>query len=386
MNNKKSLFAAAVAAACAFTGAPAFADDDARSIAVFGDWPYSQALLDNAQGLINSVNGDRDVKLVMHVGDIHSGSMACTGAGLVYDQLKGGFTRNGALLTIPGVVSATNKQVVNPAWNIHIYGDFQKFNQPVIYTPGDNEWADCHKQKQFYSGAPLLELAAVRELFFAHAGESLGQRTKRVTSQADAFDPAHPSDSQFVENVMWSDEGVVYVTFNQPGGSNDDTDSWTSPFTDAVAQAQERVDRDGANLRWLDAAFDLAARRGARAVVIGLQADMWDTEKTAKLSNFTPFVTELATRSLAFKRPVLLLNGDSHVYKADQPLVPSTGVVPTDGCASTAACDLSLIHNTPAVPNFRRIVVEGSGVGQHWLKLTIDTESKDVFSWVNVAY
>src|SRR5215510_2343147 len=52
------------------------------TLAVFGDWPYSQALLDAAPLLIDSINSDPQVRLVMHVGDIHSGSMPCTGAGL----------------------------------------------------------------------------------------------------------------------------------------------------------------------------------------------------------------------------------------------------------------------------------------------------------------
>jgi len=52
------------------------------TLAAFGDWPYSQALLDNKMKLIGSVNADKDVQLVAHVGDLHSGSMPCTGAGL----------------------------------------------------------------------------------------------------------------------------------------------------------------------------------------------------------------------------------------------------------------------------------------------------------------
>src|SRR2546427_8105468 len=52
------------------------------TLAVYGDWPYSQALLDAAPLLIDSINADPKVRLVMHVGDIHSGSMPCTGAGL----------------------------------------------------------------------------------------------------------------------------------------------------------------------------------------------------------------------------------------------------------------------------------------------------------------
>src|SRR5262249_52575925 len=48
------------------------------TLAVFGDWPYSQALLDAAPLLLDSINSEPHVRLVMHVGDIHSGSMQCT--------------------------------------------------------------------------------------------------------------------------------------------------------------------------------------------------------------------------------------------------------------------------------------------------------------------
>ncbi len=50
---------------------------------MFGDWPYNTNLLNNANLLIDSVNGDPEVSLVMHVGDIHSGSMACTSASVL---------------------------------------------------------------------------------------------------------------------------------------------------------------------------------------------------------------------------------------------------------------------------------------------------------------
>src|SRR5262245_7731084 len=52
------------------------------TLAVFADWPYSANLLNAAPLLINSINDDPKVRLVLHVGDIHSGSMPCTGAAL----------------------------------------------------------------------------------------------------------------------------------------------------------------------------------------------------------------------------------------------------------------------------------------------------------------
>jgi hypothetical protein len=50
----------------------------------------------------------------------------------------------------------------NPGWNQQIYYLFQQFEEPVVYTPGDNEWSDCHKSKQLSAGAPMKELATFR--------------------------------------------------------------------------------------------------------------------------------------------------------------------------------------------------------------------------------
>jgi hypothetical protein len=33
----------------------------------------------------------------------------------------------------------------NPNWNIGIFNLFEQFKNPLVYTPGDNEWTDCHK-------------------------------------------------------------------------------------------------------------------------------------------------------------------------------------------------------------------------------------------------
>jgi hypothetical protein len=327
------------------------------TVAVFGDWPYSQNLLNNAHLLTNSVNADHDVSLVIHVGDIHSGSMPCTSAGI-----------------LPALSSA------NPGWNQAIYYQFQQFDDPVVYIPGDNEWADCHKSKELSSGAPLKELASVRSLFFAKPGVTLGRNERTVWSQADYYDQNYPADSQFVENVMWQSHDVVFVTFNIPGGSNDDLSPWSGNFADPTAQAQEKTERSAANLRWLNAAFDLAQRAHAKAVVVAEQADLWDPEAVATggagLDQYTPFVQQLANRTVAFKRPVLVLNGDTHLYEADYPLADPNSAT-------------GLIHKTQAVTNLTRIVVQGStNAPAEWLKLTIDPRKKgnDIFSWQNVAY
>jgi hypothetical protein len=338
-----------------------------ETIAVFGDWPYSPQLLQAAPLLVDSINSDPKVRLVVHVGDIHSGSMPCIGAGL--DPLP---------------------RTSNPLWNEGIFGIFEQFRNPLIYTPGDNEWTDCHKTQQGTSGDPLRELAAVRSLFFGNPGYSLGGQKKRVVTQAYAFDPAFPADAQFVENVMWEESQVVFVTLNVPG-SNNDTLPWNGgsttvpgnapystsnpfvpPFLNETARAHEVSERTGANSRWLGRAFALADADHTSAVMVIIQADMWDT--TAALTAYTPFVQQLADLSVHFGRPVLLVNGDSHLFGADHPLAN-----PASGSGA--------IHHTQAVPNLTRITVQGStNIPHEWLRLTIDPRWRDVFSWTNVIY
>jgi hypothetical protein len=369
----KRILTAAVALAGLVAAASAIAADDNSNVpvtlAVFGDWPYSNFLLDNADLLINSVNSDRKVDAVIHVGDIHAGS------------LKG--ANDAYLCTSAGILPPISTS--NPGWNQGVFAQFQKFNAPVIYTPGDNEWTDCHKSGQGKSGAPLNELASVRSLFFSRPGHTLGLTDKKVWSQKKYYDPNHMDDAQFVENVMWMDRRVLFATFNMPGGSNNDsvlTARWGSPFTDDTAQLNEETQRTAADIRWLEAAFATAEQAPrAKAVVLVLQADMWDPEALPShvppgtgLDHYTSFVQRFADLAVDYGGPVLLLNGDTHLSFSDKPLA---NPLSTTG----------QIHHTQAVPNLTRIVVQGSTNDPgEWLRLTIDTRRNQPFSATNVVY
>jgi hypothetical protein len=143
-------------------------------------------------------------------------------------------------------------------------------------------------------------------------------------------------------------------------------------------QAKEVADRTGADIRWLDRAFAQAEAEDAGAVLIGLQADMWDLAQIAPggdgLNQYTTIVRKIADFSVRFGRPVLLINGDSHKYQADQPLADPSS-------------DTGKIHGTQAVPNLTRITVQGStNAPSEWLRLTIDPRLPGVFSWENVVY
>ena len=67
-----------------------------------------------------------------------------------------------------------------------------------------------------------------------------------------------------------------------------------------------------------------------------------------------PINARLEQRARRFKRPVLLLQGDTHVYKTDRPLA--------------------------GAPNLVRVVVEGETASE-WLRLTVDPRTRDVFTW-----
>jgi hypothetical protein len=356
----KTLMAVGAVCAMIFSPAPSRAgekegDEGSMTYAVIGDWPYNDLLLANAKLLVDSVNADHAVRTLIHVGDIHSGSQPCTSAGI-----------------LPPLATS------NPGWNQAVFSKFQQFHAPVVYTPGDNEWTDCHKVKEKSSGDPLKELASVRSLFFSRPGITLGLGEMDVATQARAYDHAFPADAEFVENVMWQDGKIQFVTLNVPG-SNNDTLLWTAPFANPTAQSQEVARRSAANMRWLEAAFANATRAHSKALVIALQADMWDPAAVAPggdgLDAYTPLVRRIADLALAFGGPVLLLNGDTHLYETDKPLA--------DPASSTGR-----IHNVPAVPNLTRITVQGStNAPAEWLRLTIDPSNKSTpFTWVNVPY
>jgi hypothetical protein len=343
------------------------------TMAVYGDSPYGSGVKDPSTQIVDSwtpshpttwelehtpqfistINADPDVSLVAHVGDIHSGKDFCAQS---YDQT--------------------------------IAADWTAFQDSLVYTPGDNEWADCHKSGEG-SQDPMANLGYVRNTFFATPGATLGQGGMTVTSQANAFDPAHPEDAQFVENVMFEKTagkaGTMFVTLNLPGGSNNDADPWfgaAETSDQAAAQATERQQRTDADLRWLDQAFTTAKANKDQSVVIIEQADMWDLDgKTAAhLTNYDSIIQSIASHTLAFDKPVLLFAGDSHKYRSDNPLRPGAPCVIESGPTTTTACaDDAWVNHQPTLPNlnvpdtlFHRVIVHGSTTPLEWLKLSVN--------------
>src|SRR4051794_28097149 len=91
---------------------------------------------------------------------------------------------------------------------------FATFDGALVYTPGDNEWTDCHRPN---SGRfdPVERLARVREMFFADPTRSLGKAPIKVTPQS-----ADARYAKFIENARWERAGVVFATLHIPGSNN----------------------------------------------------------------------------------------------------------------------------------------------------------------------
>jgi hypothetical protein len=362
-----ALFAAMTTTAMASPGtggAAAAGGNGSFTYAVYGDAPYGTTPTDTSEtaatpAFIDTVNADPRVSTVVHVGDIHSGKQYCTEA---YDR--------------------------------QIAGLWSHFADPMVYTPGDNEWTDCHKKAEgggvynpttgqidyvtdaqgipvdYAGGDPLRNLDLVRSIFFAQPGATLGSGSLHTLSQATAYDPAHPEDAQFVENAIWRRKGFLFVTLDIPGGSDNDTDPWYGAPSMSAAQQQEVQQRTAADLRWLDRAFEIADAEDAQGVVVVEQADMWDLDgkPSAHLAHYEPLVGSLASHTTAYGRPVLLLNGDSHIYRSDDPLQQGAPCVGDDG---VCAYDDWLSHPSYDVANFHRITVHGSTVPLEYLRLTM---------------
>ena len=136
-------------------------------------------------------------------------------------------------------------------------GWFNELPHPVIYTPGDNEWANCWEPG---SGAytPLGRLDRIRAMFFEDPTGSLGGRNLPLVSQG-----GQPPFPELVENARWTAQGIVFATVHLVGSRNA-----RDPFPGrTAADDRESRQRTDAAATWIGEAFAEAAELDAVAVV-----------------------------------------------------------------------------------------------------------------------
>ena len=274
------------------------------SFALIGDTPYSEFEAYAFDAMIEQMNRE-DLVFVIHVGDITSGQGPCT------DEW----------------FEARKRQ-------------FEKSKHPFVIVPGDNDWVDCHRSGH----DPIERLKRFRELF--EAGDtSLGGRTIRLERQSGRY-------AEYREHMRWIAANVLFVGLNVQGSNNN---LGRTPAMDAEYRA-----RMAAVFAWLEDSAGLAARRGLAGMLIFTQADP-DFEGRIKRKGpdgFAEFRKALRDLALKFGKPILFVNGDSHLYKLDQPLADSATGEP--------------------IRNFTRVIVFGSPQ-THWIRGEIDPSSPRLF-------
>jgi len=231
---------------------------------------------------------------------------------------------------------------------------FAKYDHPVVYTPGDNEWADCRKADVLeaytrYVGGkatpadlqllmplrgldagmtsagyddPIGSLNLIRKVFFAKP-QSVGGRTMPLVRQPDVS-----TFKDTAENTRWEKGGVVFATISAPGSGN-------GFLIQNEARAAEAIARNRANVDWIKATFAEAKARNAKAVVISLQAalfvdghgDEFSGKELRGGSEGPYYWLALAIRDLGwqFRKPVLVINGDFHDFVVDRPFMVGQG-------------------------------------------------------------
>ncbi len=270
--------------------------------ALIGDMPYTDEAATNLfPNAVRDIN-DADVEFVVHDGDIKSGSAPCTDE-LFQDRLT----------------------------------QFQKFEHPMFYIFGDNEWQDCgnNKTNKFDQ---LERLGKLREMFCV-GNASLGKRSLPLERQSSAFP----------ENIRWQRGEVLFAGFNMPGGAN----NYGKP---------EFAARNTANCAWLKDTFALARKEHYQGIMLIIQANPhFDLPATNQVRRgFNEWLGILERETIAYRKPVVLVHGDTHYFRIDKPMVSAKA--------------------GGRVQHFTRVETFGYP-DVHWLRARVDPKDPNLFSF-----
>ena len=294
----------AILLCCLFISQLAVGQQKKFTIVAFGDMPYKVPNdYPKFERVIKTLNKENP-NFIVHVGDFKSGSSLCS---TEYFE------------------------------KMHAY--FETINPPFIYTPGDNEWTDCNR-KAAGEYDPNERLALLRKIFFG-TDKSFVKKKINLVSQAKST-----GFETFVENNLWYYQGLQFATIHLVGSNNNYKESGDN---------QEFIEREKANLAWLDQVF--AAAKDKKGLMLFTQADMFYKDlKPSK--GFEKVVNKLSELTQQYGKQVFLVNGDSHRFITDKPI---------------------LINNQKAtLMNFTRIQVFGDAE-MAAIKITYDPKSTSLF-------
>ena len=310
-------------------GAQAQTTPKSFSFGLWGDMPYKKAGDDaKLPAVLQSINRS-DIAFSIYDGDIKDGSSKCTDD--VYaDALK----------------------------------MFATLVKPVVYVPGDNEWTDYHRiNNGGYDGIERLNY--LRKVMYPSLN-SLGQNTLALEHQGKLGE-------RYVENTRFVHGGVVFVGINQPGSNNNlimsEKECKNKSARDNAqcdASNAEYLERDSANVAWMQASFAAAKAQNAAGIVVVTQGDPgfdWpetedvDESKDPAVSGYRHFMSKLVEQTEQYVGQVLFVHGDTHFFKLDKPMYSPTKLL----------------------PNFTRLQTFGSP-SLHWVRVVVEPASANVFT------
>lgn len=163
---------------------------------------------------------------------------------------------------------------------------FERFKAPFVLLPGDNDWTDCHREGM----DPRERLENWRRLFC-------------VPVALDSFVRQH----KYCENVRWIAGNRVFVGLNVQG-SNNNLDRDPAEMGERMAEV----------FAWLDEAARLA--QGRDGLVVLMQANPFLKPRFGGANGYDGILAKLRELGRAMPGRVLLVNGDTHQYKDDEPL------------------------------------------------------------------
>ena len=316
--------------------------DSTYAIGLWGDLPYSD--VQETVGVPNLVAdmNRQDLAFTAHDGDLKQGS----------------------------------NSPCDDALYTHALATLNALRAPAVFTPGDNDWTDCDRPNN--GGFSSLErLSHERRVFFStpwSAGRKRLRQEVQSTPLCLGETPAkvrHPEAC--VENRRWTLGGVTYATIDVQGSCNNLCD--TAPDPDEFAA------RNAANIAWLRETFAAAKARRSVAVMLITQADPgWDGSDMTRAplrdprtladtdtapDGYQAYLTALRAETIAFRRPVAYVHGDSHYFRVDKPLQDEQG---------------RRVENFTRVETFGDHQENGTNDVQ-WLKVVVDPHSREVFSY-----
>jgi hypothetical protein len=286
----------------------------AFEFAAIGDQQYGPEGERKWPALQSSINRATNLAFTVHAGDFKSGSTMCSNE-LFADRLTA----------------------------------FNNFEMPLIYTPGDNEWTDCHRENNG-SYNSLERLGYLRSVFYT-SNQSLGRRKLTLSQQSE--DPRY---SNYVENALWSTGNVLFATLHAVGSNN-------NVGRDAEND-REYAERTAANFNWLKTVFNVARDNEFAGVVIVTQANPGWSGAPVRVSalgtGFRDTFFILEDEVIVYGRPVLAIIGDTHRFRIDKPLLGA--------------------RSGQIVENLTRLEVPGD-TSAYWVRVRVDPAKRGLFSF-----